>query len=112
MGKKLQPKTLESIIAVLPAKEQAKLRTQDITPDWLREQIKLCKGLMKRDMWVGPIWFLGYSAALFLTGVGTTTITIFLFGIMYFIYTITKTGSFGINRKRVQVFEELLKAVE
>jgi hypothetical protein len=39
------------------------------------------------------------------------TVTIFLFGMAYFIYTILKTGSFGLNRKRVQVYEELLKAM-
>lgn len=112
MGKKLQPKTLDSIIAVLPAKEQAKLREQELTPDWLRGQIEQCRAFMKRDLWVGPIWFVGYSAALFVTGLSSITVTVFLVGMVYFIYTLTKTGSFGLNRKRVQVFEQLLKAME
>ncbi|GEM_PF-2740568 len=108
MGKKLQPKSLESIIAVLPAKEQDRLREQDLSPDWLREQIAQCNYLMKRDKWVGPIWFLAYSVALFKTRFSSLTITIFLIGMSYFIYTLFKTGSFGLNRKRVQVFEQLL----
>ena len=112
MGKKLQPKELDSIISVLPAKEQAKLREQDISPDWLREQIEQCRYLMTRDKWVGPIWFVAYSVSLFKTGFSSLTITIFLIGMSYFIYTILKTGSFGLNKKRVQVFEQLLKAIE
>ena len=112
MGKKLQPKTLDNIIGVLPAKEQAKLRTQDLSPDWLREQIKQCRYLMKRDIWVGPIWFVVYAVVLFKTGVSSMTVTIFLIGMVYFIYTLTKTGSYGLNRKRLQVYEQLLKAIE
>ena len=112
MGKKLQPKELESIIAVLPAKEQAKLREQDLSPEWLRENIAHCKGLMKRDMWFGPIWFVTYSVMLFVYGFTPYIISIFLLGMGYFLYTIFKTGSFGLNKKRVQVFEQLLEAIE
>jgi len=112
MGKKLQLKTLDSIIGMLPAKEQAKLREQELSPDWLREQIEQCRYLMKRDMWIGPIWFIAYTIALLKTGFSSMTITIFLIGMVYFIYTLTKTGSFGLNRKRVQVYEQLLKALE
>ncbi|MBI1224593.1 MAG: hypothetical protein GC192_05100 [Bacteroidetes bacterium] len=111
MGKKLQPAAFESIISTLPAKEQAKLREQEITADWLREQVELCKSHMTRDKWVGPIWFVAYSVALFKTGFSSLTVTIFLIGMAYFFYTILKTGTFGLNRKRVQVFEELLKAM-
>lgn len=87
------------------------MRQQEITAEWLREQIGLCKSHMKRDMWVGPIWFVAYSVALLKTGFSSLTVTIFLLGMSYFIYTIFKTGTFGLNRKRVQVYEELLKAM-
>lgn len=111
MGKKLQPKELESIISKLPAKEQAKLREQEITADWLREKTVQSQYFMTRDKWVGPIWFVAYSVALFKTGFSSLTVTIFLFGMAYFIYTIFKTGTFGLNRKRVKVYEELLIAM-
>ncbi|MCF8246341.1 MAG: hypothetical protein K9J37_18170 [Saprospiraceae bacterium] len=111
MGKKLQPKEFESIISELSAKEQAKLREQEISVDWLREQIGQCNYLMTRDKWVGPIWFVAYAVALFKTRFSSLTVTIFLAGMAYFIYTILKTGSFGLNRKRVQVYEQLLKAM-
>ena len=112
MGRKLQPKELDNIIKVLPEKEQARLRAQEISPDWLRENIAIYKGLMKRDMWFGPIWFLTYSVLLFIYGITTPIILIFLLGMVYFIFTIAKTGSFGLNKKRVQVFEQLLTAIE
>ncbi|MBI5915252.1 MAG: hypothetical protein HY842_07740 [Bacteroidetes bacterium] len=108
MPKKLQPSELEKIIGVLPVKEQQSLRQQDINPAWLQENIARCKGLLRRDLWVGLTWFVAYSAALFVTKFSSLTITIFVFGVIYFIFTIFKTGSFGLNRKRVQVFEQLL----
>lgn len=112
MGKKLQPKALDSIIGILPKKEQAKLRTQDLSPEWLEENIAYCKGLLKRDIWFGAIWFVAYTVALFVTKFGQLTISIFLLGMAYFIYTIFKTGSFGLNKKRIQVYEQLLAAIE
>ncbi len=87
------------------------MREQEITADWLRAQTEHCQSLMTRDKWVGPIWFVAYSVALFKTGFSSLTITIFLIGMSYFIYTLLKTGSFGLNRKRVQVYELLLKAM-
>jgi hypothetical protein len=112
MGKKLQSKEFDSIISVLSAKEQARLREQEITPEWLRENIAYCKGLMKRDMWFGPIWFVSYSVLMFVYGYTPYTVSIFLLGMGYFMYTIFKTGSFGTNRKRVQVYEQLLAVLE
>lgn len=52
MGKKLQPKILDSIIGILPKKEQDKLRAQDLSPEWLEENIAYCKGLIKRAILV------------------------------------------------------------
>lgn len=109
MGKKLQPKELDSIINVLPAKEQAKLRAQEISPEWLQENIANCKGLMKRDLWFGPIWFVAYTVLMLVYGYTPYTVSIFVLGMGYFLYTIFKTGSYGLNRKRVQVYEALLK---
>jgi hypothetical protein len=111
MGKKLQPKTLDSIIGILPKKEQAKLRAQDLSPEWLKENITYCNGLIKRDIWFGAIWFVAYTASLFVTKFSQLTVYIFLFGMAYFFYTIFKTGSFGLNKKRIQVYEQLLKEV-
>lgn len=112
MPKKLQPREFEEIIRLLPAKERMALREQEISVAWLRENIARSKRLMKRDLWIGPVWFLAYAVSLFLTRFSNLTIGIFVVGAAYFIYTIFSTGSFGLNRKRVQVYEQLLKILE
>lgn len=112
MGKNLQPKELERIIKILPEKDRAKLREQELSTAWLLENIAFRKGLMKRDAWIGPIWFVSYSVLMFVYGYTPYTVTIFLLGMGYFLYTFFQTGSYGLNRKRVQVYEQLLKAIE
>ena len=108
MPKKLQQSEFEEIIQILPPKDRTLLREQEITPDWLRESIKRHRKLMKRDLWLGPGWVVLYGIFLFKTGYSNLTIGIFVIGAVYFIYTIFTTGSFGLNRKRVKVYEELL----
>ncbi|MCC6722894.1 MAG: hypothetical protein IT258_00190 [Saprospiraceae bacterium] len=113
MGKKLQPKELERIISILPKKEQIILKAQeDLSAEWLEEKIAYFKKLIQRDIWFGGVWFVAYTAALFLTKFSQITVYIFLMGMAYFIYTIFKTGSFGLNKNRVKVYEELLKAIQ
>jgi hypothetical protein len=112
MGRKLQPKELDSIISVLPKKEQIVLKAQDLSPEWLEEKITYFKKLIQRDLWFGGVWFVAYTAALFLTKFSQITVCVFLIGMAYFIYTIFKTGSFGLNKNRVKVYEELLKAIK
>jgi hypothetical protein len=112
MPKKLQPDEFEQIIQPLPARDRTLLREQEITPEWLRENIGRCRKLMKRDLWIGPVWVILYGILLFKTGYSNLTIGIFVIGAVYFIYTIFTTGSFGLNRKRVGVYEALLKKME
>jgi hypothetical protein len=107
--KKLNRKELEKLASALPGKDRADFLEQDITKAWLEEQIEYRKGLMKRDAYIGFPWFIAYSASLFMVGMTWATITIFVIGVVYFVYTIFTTGSYGDNRKRVQVYEELLK---
>ena len=109
MPKKLQQKEFEALISSLPPKDRLALREQDISPEWLKDNIARCKSLMKRDLWVGPVWFVAYSVSLFLTRFSNFTIGIFVVGAIYFVYTIFSTGSFGLNRKRVHVYEQLLE---
>ena len=107
--KKLSRKELEKLATALPRKDRAAFLEQDITPEWLEEQIALRKGLMKRDALIGIPWFVAYSASLFLVGLTPATIAIFVIGLVYFVYTTFTTGSYGDNRRRVKVYEELLK---
>lgn len=112
MRGKLQPNEFEKIIAPLPTKERIALREHPPGPEWLRDQVEVCRKLMKRDLWVGPIWFAVYGLALFTTQFSIPTIGIFVAGAGYFIYTIFTTGSFGLNKKRVQVYRQLLEKLE
>jgi hypothetical protein len=67
---------------------------------------------MKRDLWVGIPWFIAYTVALFTTGIGNLTLGIFVVGMVYFVYTVFTTGSYGLNRKRVKVYEQLLEKLK
>ncbi|RMF22633.1 MAG: hypothetical protein D6765_14075, partial [Bacteroidetes bacterium] len=67
---------------------------------------------MRRDLWVGIPWFLLYSASLFVQGFSPLTIGIFLVGVLYFTFVFARYGSYGLNRKRVQVLENLLNRLK
>ena len=107
--KKLSRKELEKAAAKLPVKDRATILEEEVTLEWLEEQIKFRKGLMKRDVFIGLPWFVVYTASLFMFGMTSATIAIFVVGMVYFIYTIFTTGSYGDNKKRIGVYEELLQ---
>lgn len=109
MKGKIPANELEKIIAPLPTKERIALREQLPDKEWLQAQTALCQQRMKRDLWVGPIWAIAYGIALFTTQYSATTIGIFALGVLYFGYTIFTTGSFGLNKKRVKVYGDLLE---
>lgn len=99
----------EKIIQFLPSKDRTVLREETLTPDMLREKIVRTRKLMRRDIWIGPIWVVLYGISLFTRGYDNLTIGIFVIGAAYFIYTVFTTGSFGLNRKRVKVYQDLLE---
>ena len=107
--KKLNRKALEELANSLPKKDRSAFLKQDITKEWLEEQIKYRKELIKRDLWIGIPWFITYGASLYFAGMTPATIAIFVIGMVYFLYTIFTTGSYGDNRVRVKVYELLLK---
>ncbi|MEK7253831.1 MAG: hypothetical protein AAB316_03745 [Bacteroidota bacterium] len=112
MPKKLPPAELEKIIQPLPAKERLALQQQDLTPEWLEAEIARRQKLMKRDVWVGIPWFVIYSIVYFTKGFGNLTIAIGVLGLIYFAYAIFTGGSYGMNRKKVKVYEELLEKLK
>lgn len=109
---KLSDAEFEAVIKPLPARERNLLRQQELSPEWLREGITRCQRAMKRDLWVGPIWLVLYTAALFTTGYGTFTIAVFVSGTAYFLYSIFTSGSYGANRKKVTIYQRLLEKLE
>ncbi|TAK34921.1 MAG: hypothetical protein EPO28_15455 [Saprospiraceae bacterium] len=108
MPKKLQTTELEKIIKPLPQRERKTLAAQDLTSAWLEENIGRSKRSIKMDLWVGIPWFVLYSVALFAKGIGNLSLGIFVLGMIYFIYAIFTHGSYGLNKKRVSVYEQLL----
>lgn len=108
MSNKLRQADFEEIIKPLPPKDRIILREEEITQDWLRNNIEYRRKLMKRDRWIGPVWVILYGIALFKTGYSAITIGIFAAGAVYFMYVLFTTGSYGLNRKRVRVYEALL----
>ena len=112
MPKKLSAGEVEKIVAPLSAKDRRELI--DHLPDTaeLEERIQEKKKLMKRDAIVGPVWVILYGVAWFKTGVSIWTGLVFLAGASYFVYSIFTTGSYGINQRRLKVYQKLLDAMQ
>ncbi|MEY3052597.1 MAG: hypothetical protein RLY31_2382 [Bacteroidota bacterium] len=103
---------LKDIIRPLPARERAAILERKPDADFLQGRIAECRRAMRRDLWVGPVWLAIYTGALFTQGYGTITISVFVMGMSYFLFTIFSGGSFGLNRKRVAVYGRLLRELD
>lgn len=103
---------LEKILAPLPRKERQAWLEKDLRPETVEAAIRRARASMRRDLWVGIPWFLLYSASLFVQGFSPLTIGIFLVGVLYFTFVFARYGSYGLNRKRVQVLENLLNRLK
>lgn len=112
MPKSLDKSEFEKIIKPLPAKDRTALRELELTKPLLEEKIAVSRRMMKRDVWVGIPWFIAYSVALYTKGIGNISIGIFVVGMIYFMYAVFTTGSYGTNRKRIQVYEQLLEKMK
>ncbi|HFA50350.1 MAG TPA: hypothetical protein ENJ95_15160 [Bacteroidetes bacterium] len=112
MPKKIKPAELEEIIKNLSSKDRKKIQEQELSVEWLEENIERTNRLMKRDFWVGLPWFLAYSISLWKVGMNNITVTIFVIGVVYFVYTTFTTGTYGNNQRRKKVYEELLKKLK
>lgn len=109
MSKNPSPEKIETIASLLPKKERRDLANQVLSKDWLQSQIEICQKRMKRDLWIGLPWFLLYSFLLFTKGVNVLSMGVFAAGMVYFVYTIFTTGSYGLNKNRVKVYKQLLE---
>ncbi len=110
--KKLKKQDLENIIKPLPLRERERINRAEITPEFLEEGIQKAQKAMTRDKYFGIPWFLAYAIAWFNLGAHNITIGILVIGIVYFCYAIFTTGSYGLNRKKVKVYEELLERLK
>lgn len=105
----MMKKELEEIMKKLPFREKERLKQIELTPEFLEIEIEKAKKSMTRDKYFGIPWFLAYTFAWFNLGAHNITISIFVIGLIYFCYAIFTQGSYGLNRKRVKAFEEMIK---
>lgn len=99
---------IEKIVAGLPGRERKALLANPPTAEELESRIAQCRRAMRRDLLIGVPWFVCYTWLLFTRGFDGLTIAVFAAGMVYFVYAIFTTGSYGLNRKRIQVYQALL----
>ncbi len=112
MPKSLSQDEITRIASILPKRDRSDLAKQSLSKEWLSSQIELCQKRMKRDLWIGLPWFLIYSYLLFTEGVNAVSMGVFAVGMVYFVYTIFTTGSYGLNKNRVKVYKQLLEELD
>ena len=93
----------------LPKKERGEIRAKTLTKEEMNKRVQRSKDAMKQDLWVGIPWFVAYTVMWFTTRVSFGTIALTVVGIVYFTYSYFTTGSYGVNRKRVKIYEALLE---
>ncbi len=112
MTKDRNQEDLEVLLKVLPRKERENLKRENLTVGFLEAAIQRSETAMKWDRIVGVPWFIIYSVSLVYFGLGNITFAIFVVGLVYFTFRVFKYGSYGLNRKRVKIFEHLLKKLK
>lgn len=108
----IKEKDFKRIIKILPFREQKSWIREEIQAEDLKDRIQKGKETMKLDVYFGIPWFLLYAISLAVGGLNYLTIIIFVIGLVYFTYRFFKNGSYGMNRKRIKVCEELLEILE
>lgn len=103
-------KSIQEIIKFMPAKERKRIEAADLTLDFLNTEIEQAQQAMKLDRSFGLPWLIAYVFCLWKFRYTMPTLMIFGVGFVYFAYAIYSRGSYGLNSRRVKVFEEI-KAV-
>jgi hypothetical protein len=106
---------LEELIEKLPPNEQKALADQDPSTEWLEEHIRNCKRSMKLDLWVGMPWAVFWLVVFTVLSSSSPSNSHF-FGIgflvmsgSYFVYAKLTRGTYGLNARRLKVYERLLE---
>ena len=102
---------IERLLKKLPRKYAEEIRQTSWTADTLREALAEKRQFMRNDLWFGLPWVVIYGASLIFFGFNAGTIAILVVGIAYFSYALLKNGSYGVNRKRVRIYELLLAQI-
>ena len=112
MAKKIPAKELRKISLGLPRKERKQFLQMQFDPKDLEERIELARGLMKRDLIIGIPWAVAYAASLWFFQFHYTTLILFSMGVVYFVYTFFTTGSYGLNRRRIKAYQQILAKIQ
>ncbi|MBR9923307.1 MAG: hypothetical protein GYB31_20945 [Bacteroidetes bacterium] len=105
----LTEKRFREIVNKLPKKDRNQLQLKDLDEATLEQMIRDSEDAMKRDLWVGIPWFVMYTSSLIVFGFTSLTVTLLVIGVIYFVYSYVKFGSYGMNRVRVSVYKQLLE---
>lgn len=100
---------MENWLVRIPKKEREEINNKAVPREEMAKRIQRSKDAMKQDLWVGIPWFVAYSIMWFATGVSFGTIALSIVGLVYFTYSYYTNGSYGVNRHRVKVYEQLLE---
>jgi len=92
----------------LPRKEREEIKSGSLAKEEMAARLKSSQDAMKRDLWVGIPWFVAYTIMWFTTGASFGSIALTVVGLVYFTYSFFTTGSYGVNRRRVKIYEALL----
>jgi len=111
MPKRLKEKELDQILRPLPMKERKRVKAAELSKHWLDKEIEKAKYAKKQDISFGLPWFVAYGFCLWKFQYTTPTLILFFIGLAYFCYAIFTRGTYGLNSRRVQVFEELKKHI-
>lgn len=100
-------KDLDKLIRMMPSKERKRIKSAELTPDFVNQEIEKAKNAMKQDMSFGLPWVIAYIFCIWKFRYTTPTLIIFGIGGIYFAYAIYSRGTYGLNRQRLKVFEEI-----
>ena len=95
--------------AELPKRDREYWAAHEVTRPALESAIADSKQYMRNDLTVGIPWVIMYLGSHYLYGLNSATITLFLVGLVYFGYASVRNGTYGHNRKRIAVYEGVLK---
>lgn len=93
----------------LPRKEREEIKSGSLRKEEMATRLKNSQDAMKRDLWVGIPWFVAYTIMWFTTGASFGSIALTAVGLAYFTYSYFTAGSYGVNRRRVKIYEALLE---
>ena len=93
----------------LPKKEKDKILNRQWTTQELEEEVKKCEESMKWDVYFGIPWALFYLLSLWQFGNSVGTKIILILGIVYFLLSFVRIGSYAMRRRKVGIYKFMIE---